>query len=188
MDEFTNGRLDSSMRRKRSEREERDNSPHSKMKKNESHSSSGAGHCKRVFNCPDNHGKEKEDEPSHEENDESSSEENDDEESSSEDDEGDEPEKENEEKDESDSDDEGTLGQIFREIRDGTFDPKKRRRRFEGQSLPKSGRVVEMDPSYLEDDDGIDRAARRDCAMSTTEALHRLTRNEKDRGTKKMSG
>jgi hypothetical protein len=180
VDEFTNGRLDSSMRRKRSEGKERDNSPPSKMKKNDSHLSSGAGHSKWGFNCHHNHGKEKKDESSHEENDESSSEENDAEEYSSEDDEGNEPEKENEGKDESDSDDEGTLGQIFREIRNGTFDPKKRRRRFEEQSLPKSGRVVERNPSYLEDDDGIDRAARRVCAMSTTEALHRLTRNEKD--------
>ncbi len=77
-------------------------------------------------------------------------------------------------------DDEGIIGQIFREIRNGTYDPKKKRKRFEEQSRPHSGRVVTVNSSYLKDEDGSDRATRGDCVMSTTEALHRLTHNEKD--------
>ncbi len=76
--------------------------------------------------------------------------------------------------------DEGTIGEIFREIRNGNFDPKKKRKKFEGQSRPHSGRVVEMNPSYLEEEDNSERSIRRDCGSRTTEALHRLTRNEKE--------
>jgi hypothetical protein len=77
-------------------------------------------------------------------------------------------------------DDEGTIGEIFREIRNGTFDPNKRRSKFEGKSEPKDQRTVTMNSSYLEDEDSSDVATRGDCVMSTTEALHRLTRNDRD--------
>jgi hypothetical protein len=56
---------------------------------------------------------------------------------------------------------------------------KKRRKRFEGQS--RNEREVFTSSSYLEEEDGRDLATRGDCFMSTTEALYRLTRNERDK-------
>jgi hypothetical protein len=100
--------------------------------------------------------------------DESESEESDGEESSSEGEDEGEPPMRNKDPDDSDSDD-GTIGQIFKEIRNGTFDTKKRRKRFEGSS------------SYLEEEDGWDVATRGDCNISTAEALYRLTKNERDK-------
>ncbi len=62
--------------------------------------------------------------------DEESSSEDKEEDSSSEEDEGDESEDDDENKEESDSDDNSTIGQIFKEIKQGTFDPSQKRRRF----------------------------------------------------------
>ncbi len=65
------------------------------------------------------------------------------EESSSEDEDRDDSEKEDRESEDSDSKDEGTIGQIFREIERETFDANKRKKRFAGQSY--SVRKVTMD-------------------------------------------
>ncbi len=107
---------------------------------------------------------------------ESGSEENDAEESSSEGEDEGEPPRGKEDSDDSDRD-EGTIGQIFKEIRNGTYNSKKRRKRFEGQR--RNERKFSTSSSYLEGEDGWDEATRGDCVMNTTEALYRLTRNDK---------
>ena len=111
----------------------------------------------------------------------SSEEDSNDEETSSEDeDENDDEESKQEDEPNSDSDsDDGTIGQIFQEIRNGCFDSDKKRKRFK-QKQPRNEREVHTSASYRNEDDGVDVATRGDCVMETTEALHRLTRNEKD--------
>jgi hypothetical protein len=116
-----------------------------------------------------------------EESPDSSKEEGGGEETSSEDDTIGEPSDDNDsvDSDNDDDRDDGTIGQIFKEIRNGTFNALKRRKRFEGQC--RNERKVFMGSSYLEDDDGSDVATRGDCVMSTSEALHRLTLNKNDK-------
>jgi hypothetical protein len=110
---------------------------------------------------------------------ESDSDENEGEETSSEGEDEGEPLRRKDDPDDDSDSDEGTIGQIFREIRNGTFDLKKRRKRFVGQSRNK--REVFTSSSYPEGQDDRDVATRGECFMSTTEALYRLTRNERDK-------
>jgi hypothetical protein len=78
-----------------------------------------------------------------------------------------------------DSDDDETISGIFGQIRNGNFDPKFKRKRFEQDLVVPQERKVETSSAYLEDDEDVD--TRGDCVMNTTEALYRLTRNDNDK-------
>jgi hypothetical protein len=110
-----------------------------------------------------------------------------------------EPPREEEDPDDSDSD-EGTIGQIFKEIRQGAFNASKKRRRFEtGRKDFWKGRKLRCPGSKDVEEEkekpyrgvlptaGYQRPAcsyipptRGSCFMGTTEALGRLTKSEKD--------
>ena len=97
--------------------------------------------------------------------------------SSSEDDDQDCSKNEDKESDDSDTDDNATIGQIFREIEQGTFDANKRKKRFKGQ---RSMRKVSTSSSYL-DEESREMATRGVGIMNTNRALYELTRNERDK-------
>jgi hypothetical protein len=178
------------MKRKRIEAMGEGLSPPPKIGEDRNQSSSNERTCFWSSTCRRNRKKDDEELSTGKDDDEGTSS-NDEEETSSAEGSEDEPFEGNDDDDDSssnDDDDEGTIGQIFREIRNETYDPKKKRKRFEGQSRPHSGRVVKVNSTYLKDEDGSDRATRGDCVMSTTEALHRLTRNEKDEMNKGTIG
>ena len=169
---FTNGRFDTNYK-KRNKAVEGGNSPSSKIAEDRQQHSQSTASCFWSYECDHDHeGEEEED---------SSKEESGEEESSSEESDINEPSDENdgEDSDCDDDSDEGTIGQIFKEIRDGTFNASKRRKRFEGQCY--NERKVMMSSSYLEEDDRSNIATREDCVMSTAEALYRLTRNKNDK-------
>ena len=123
------------------------------------------------------------------------------EESSSEEDEGDESDDGDKDEDDSDSDDESTIGQIFKEIRQGTFDPSRKRGRVNNKRYDFwKGRKVfcpgfkkgKEGPENLNREllpiagdqrqaDSLEPPTRSTCTMGISEALDRLTRNENDK-------
>jgi hypothetical protein len=176
VEEFDNGRLDSAYAKKRKGKEENSLPPSKLNKVSEKASSSSSNQDKE----DNEHKKFLKDlagyeETSSEEAD-GDSDEDEDETSS-----GDEVhDDQSSEGDSEDEEDQGTISQIFQEIRNGSYDSNRRMKRFEGQGQPRNERRIMTSASYQKEEDGEDVATRGDCIMSTTEALQRLTRNERD--------
>ena len=174
VDQFIRGKFDAKMRKKKNKGLEGSHSPPSKLRKDcVQSSSSSKDDRKQGYKWKKQYGKGKEEETSSDEGDE-------DENSSEEDDEKEAPSSDRDKEysdSERDSDDE-TISGIFGQIGNGNFDPKKKRKRFERNREGQQKRKVEISSAYLEEYEDV--ATRCGCAMSTKEALHRLTRNEKE--------
>ena len=165
VENYTTGRFNSQMNQRKKELNEGRLSPHAKLNEESAHPSSKESSCFWSSECC--RGEE-----------ETSSEEGDEEEDTSEDDEEIIIEYEEEDSSSDEESDDETISGIFDQIRNGTFDPRKKRKRFEKEGKEQE-RIVTTSSVHREDD--ADVATRGDCVMNTTEALFRLTKNEKDK-------
>ena len=158
MEHYTTGRFNASRR-------QRNLSPPAQLVKDGACSSSKKPSCIWSSKCHHDEG-------------ETSSDEGDEEEDTSEDEEESTIEEAEEDSSSEEESDDETISGIFGQIMNGTFDPTKKRKRFENGGK-QQGRIVETISVDLEND--ADVVTRGDCVMATTEALYNLTKFDEDR-------